>query len=323
MIQRLLCVLLSAASLLVATSSLAQNYPNRSIKLIVPFPPGGGTDLVSRELAAALSQSTTWSVITENRPGAGGNLGVDSAAKSPADGYTLVMGQTSNLAINPTLYSKLPYDPMRDLAPIVLVGSSPLVVVVPFNSPYKTLEDLIQDAKKRPGMLNYASSGNGTVAHLAAERLQQVANFKAQHIPYKGFNLAFSDLVAGQVQLFLSSVPTVLGQVRAGKLRPLAVSSLQRSDELPDVPTIAESGYPGFEAITWFGVLAPAATPPHILAQLNQEINKAMNAPAFRAKIKSEGAIVLGGTPERFTELLKKDHAMWAQVVKSSGARID
>lgn len=318
-----MCLLIGAVSLISAPLAQAQNYPTRPIKLVVPFPPGGGTDLVSRELAANLTQSTGWSVVVENRPGAGGNLGVDTTAKSAADGYTLVMGQTSNLAINPTLFTKLPYNPLRDLAPIVLVGSSPLVLVVPANSPYKNLNDLIKDAKSRPGFLNYASSGNGTVAHLAAERLQQAADFKAQHIPYKGFNLAFGDLIAGQVQLFMSSVPTVIGQIRSGKLRALAVTSLQRSEELPDTPTIAESGYPGFEAITWFGVLAPAATPQPILNQLNQEINKAISTSAFKTKMKNEGAIVLGGTPEGFSDLLKKDLAMWAQVVKSSGARVD
>ena len=323
MFNRLLCLLIAASSVCIAPTIQAQNYPSKTIRLIVPFPPGGGTDLVSRELAAALSQSTGWSVVSENKPGAGGNLGVDAAAKAPADGYTLVMGQTSNLAINPTLYSKLPYDPLKDLAPIVLVGTSPMVLVVPASSPYKTLADLINDAKARPGALNFASSGNGTVAHLSTERLQQIANFKAQHIPYKGFNLAFSDLVAGQVQMFMSSIPTLLGQIRTGKLRPLAVSSLQRSDELPDVPTIAESGYPGFEAITWFGVLAPATTPPHTLALLNKEINRAMESPAFKAKLKSEGATIQGGSTERFSDLLKQDYAMWSQVVKPSGAKID
>lgn len=323
MIQRILCVLLGAAGLIFASLVSAQNYPTRPIKLVVPFPPGGGTDLVSRELAASLTQATGWSIVVENRPGAGGNLGVDTAAKSAPDGYTLVMGQTSNLAINPTLFTKLPYDPLRDLAPIVQIGSAPIVLVVPANSPYQNLGDLIKDAKSRPGLLNYASSGNGTVAHLAAERLQQVADIKVQHIPYKGFNLAFGDLIAGQVQLFMSSVPTVIGQIRSGKLRALAVTSLQRSEELPDTPTIAESGFPGFEAITWFGVLAPAATPQPILNQLNKEINQAISTNAFKAKMKSEGAVVYGGSSERFTELLKKDLAMWGQVVKTSGARID
>ena len=323
LIQRLLCLLITAIGFIFTAQVSAQSYPNRPIRLVVPFPPGGGTDLVSRELAASLTQLTGWSIVVENRPGAGGNLGVDTAAKSAADGYTLVMGQTSNLAINPTLFTKLPYDPLRDLAPIIQIGSAPIVLVVPANSPYKNLGDLIKDAKARPGMLNYASSGNGTVAHLAAERLQQVADFKAQHIPYKGFNLAFGDLIAGQVQLFMSSVPTVIGQIRSGKLRALAVTSLQRSEELPDTPSIAESGYPGFEAITWFGVLAPAATPQPILQQLNLEINKAIGTTAFKSKMKGEGAIVLGGSAEQFSALLKKDLAMWGQVVKSSGAKID
>ncbi len=312
-----------ALSMLYSAATYAQAYPGQPIRMVVPFPPGGGTDLISRELAAAITKTAGWSVVVDNRPGAGGNLGVDAAVKSKPDGYTVVMGQTSNLAINPTLYSKLPYDPFTDLTPVVLVASSPLVLVVPATSPYKTLDEMIRSAKSQPGALNFASSGNGTVAHLAFELLQQVAGIKAQHIPYKGFNLAFNDLVSGQVQLFMSSVPTALGQIRSGKLRALAVTSKKRSDELPDVPTIDESGFPGFEAITWFGLMAPAKTPVEIVAALNKEANAAMATEAFQAKLRSEGAIVRGGSTAELAQLLKHDYAMWSKVVKTSGAKVD
>ncbi len=301
----------------------AQSYPSHPIRLIVPFPPGGGTDLISRELALALNQTAGMSLVAENRPGAGGNLGVDAAAKSAPDGYTIVMGQTSNLAINPTLYKKIPYNPFKDLTPVALIASSPLVLVVPASSPYRSLAEMISDAQTKPGTLNVASPGNGTVAHLAAERLQQVAGFKAQHIPYKGFNLAFNDLVAGQVQLFMSSVPTTLGQIRAGKLRALAVSSLVRSEELPEVPTIAESGYPGFTATTWFGLMVPAGTSPEIVQRLNHAVNQAIQQQSFRQKLKNEGAVVLGGSPGQMADLLKRDFDLWSSVVKTSGATID
>ena len=315
--------LLAGAAALSSGVVDAQSFPTHSIKFVVPFPPGGGTDLISRELAVAVSKTAGWSLVVDNRPGAGGNLGVDAVAKASPDGYTIVMGQTSNLAINPSLYSRLPYDPLKDLTPIVLVASSPLVLVVPASSPYNSLDEMLQDARTRPGALNFASPGNGTVAHLAFELLQQVAGFKAQHVPYKGFNLAFNDLVAGQVQLFMSSVPTVLGQIRAGKLRALAITSNQRSDEMPGVPTIAELGFPGFEATTWFGLMAPMGTPVEIVNVLNRDVNRAMETIAFQTKLRSEGAVVKGGSPDDLTALLRRDLAMWSTVVKSSGARID
>lgn len=318
-------VLMSLVALLSAGPAQAQEqaYPNHPIRLIVPFPPGGGTDIISRELSVALSQTAGWSLVTENRPGAGGNLGVDAAAKSAPDGYTIVMGQTSNLAINPTLYKKLPYNPFKDLTPIALVASSPLVLVVPASSPYRTLNEFINDAKSKPGTLNFASPGNGTVAHLGGELLQQMAGFKVQHIPYKGFNLAFNDLVAGQVQLFMSSVPTLVGQIRAGKLRALAVTSRIRSQELPDVPTIAESGYPDFEATTWFALMAPAGTPAEIVMRLNHETNQAIRTQAFQMKMKNEGAVALGGSPDQLAARLERDFKMWSNVVITSGATID
>lgn len=318
-------ILLSAGLLLsmALQTVAAQSFPTKPIRLLIPFPPGGGTDLISRELGVAMSKTPGWSLIADNKPGAGGNLGIDAVAKAVGDGYTIGMGQTSNLAINPTLYSKLPYNPLKDLKPIVLVASSAVVIVVPASSKYTSLAQLIEDAKARPGAINSASPGNGTVAHLASELMQQVGGFKLQHIPYKGFNLALNDLIGGQVDMFMSSVPTVLGHVRTGKLRALAVTSLQRASELPEVPTVAESGYPNFEAITWFGLVAPANTPNEIVDQINKQANAAMSSPAFTAKLKSEGAVVIGGSPQAMADFLKRDYDMWSKVVKESGARVD
>lgn len=319
----LICLAMGITAVTSATVSLAQNYPNKNIRMIIPFPPGGGTDMISREVGNAITKRAGWSIVPENKPGAGGNLGIDTVAKAAPDGYTFGMGQTSNLAINPALNSKLPYKPLQDLTPIGLVASSPVVLVVPANSKYKTLADMIQDAKARPGLINSASPGNGTVAHLSSELLQQVAKFKTQHIPYKGFNSALNDLISGQVDMFMSSVPTALPHIRSGKLRALAVTSLQRSKQLPDVPTVAESGYPNFEAITWFGFVAPAGTPASVIKTINDQVNVALKSPELSKKLEGEGAVLMGGSAEEMKKYLERDTAMWAKVVKASGAKVD
>jgi tripartite-type tricarboxylate transporter receptor subunit TctC len=290
---------------------------------VVPFPPGGGTDTIARETSQRVAAATGWTFVIDNKPGAGGNLGVDAVVKSPADGYTLVLGQTSNLAINPTLYPKLPYDPQKDLAPILLIADAPLVLVTHTGSPYKTLGDAVAAAKARPGQLNFASPGNGTVAHLTGELFQKAAGVKTHHVPYKGAAQAMTDVVSGTVELYLSSVPTLLGQIKQGKLRPLAVTSAKRVDDLPNVPTINESGYKGFDAVTWFGLLAPAGTPKEVVARLNQEFNKALQQPALRKRLADEGAEPAGGTPQQFAALIKDDMVRWGKVVKESGVRID
>jgi tripartite-type tricarboxylate transporter receptor subunit TctC len=315
--------LLALAAALISTGALAQAYPNKAIRVLVPFPPGGGTDIIAREVTQKVSASTGWTFVIDNRPGAGGNLGIDAAAKSPADGYTLVLGQTSNLAINPTLYTKLPYNPQKDLMPIGLVASAPLVIVVPAQSAFKTVADLVAAAKARPGEVNFASPGNGTVAHLTGELFQKTAGVKFQHVPYKGANQALTDVISGQVQIYVSSVPSVLQQVRTGKLRPLAVTSAKRVDDLPQTPTVGESGYKGFDAVTWFGFLAPAGTPKDIVTRLNAEFNKALQQPDLRKRLGDEGADPLGGTPEQFAELIRDDIVRWGKTVKESGVRLD
>ncbi|HET7866890.1 MAG TPA: tripartite tricarboxylate transporter substrate binding protein, partial [Burkholderiaceae bacterium] len=258
-----------------------------------------------------------------NKPGAGGNLGVDAAAKSPADGYTLVLGQSSNLAINPTLYAKLPYDPQTDLAPIVLLANAPLVMVTGMGTPYKSVADVVTAAKAKPGQVNFASPGNGTVAHLTGELFQKAAGVTTQHVPYKGAAGAMTDVISGTVDLYLSSVPTLLGHIKQGKVRALAVTSAKRVDDLPDVPTISESGYKGFDAVSWFGLLAPAGTPKEVIARLNAEFNKALKQPELSKRLADEGADPVGGTPEQFAALIGSEIPRWRRIVKDAGISSD
>jgi len=320
-VARLLVAVIAAA---MAPIAAAQDYPGtKPIRLIVPFPPGGGTDIFARVIGKKLSETAKWVVIIDNKPGAGGNLGMDAVAKSRPDGYTIGLGQTSNLAINPTLYTKLPYDPLKDLVPIVLVADAPLVLVVPATSPYKTLADLIAAAKAKPGGITFGSPGNGTVAHLTGELLQGAAGVKFQHIPYKGSSQAITDLIGGRVQSYMASIPTALSHIKGGKLRALAVTSSKRVATLPDVPTIAEAGYKGFDANTWFGLVAPKGTPAAIVEQINAEVNKVLKLPDVRETFAAEGGGPLGGTSQAFAELLKVDIAKWGKVVKDSGIKID
>jgi tripartite-type tricarboxylate transporter receptor subunit TctC len=324
--RRLSISAVATATLLAGFTPLAAfaqaNWPTKPIKLIVPFPAGGGTDIIARELRNKMT-STGWNIIVDNKPGSGGNIGVDAAAKSAPDGYTLVLGQTSNLAINPTLYSKLPYDPRKDLTPISTVATSPLVLVVSADSPYKTLADVVAASKAKPDTLNYATSGNGTVAHLAMELFQREAQVKMTHIPYKGAAQGANDLIGGLVQLYTSSVPTLINHIKSGRMRAIAVTSATRADDLPDVPTVAESGYKGFEAATWFGVLGPAGMPKDVVAKLNAEINKALELPDFRKRLGEQGAEILGGTPEKFASLIDSEIDRWGKVVKDSGAKAE
>jgi tripartite-type tricarboxylate transporter receptor subunit TctC len=324
--RRLSNALVAIATMLagfIPGASFAQaNWPTKPIRLIVPFPAGGGTDIIARELRNKMS-GTGWNIVVDNKPGSGGNIGVDAAAKAPPDGYTLVLGQTSNLAINPSLYSKLPYDPRKDLTAISTVASSPLVMVVAADSPYKTLADVVNAAKAKPDTLNYATSGNGTVAHLAMELFQREAGVKMTHIPYKGAAQGANDLIGGLVQLYTSSVPTLIGHIRNGRMRAIVVTSATRVDDLPDVPTVAESGYKGFEAATWFGVLGPAGVPQDVVAKLNAEINKALELPDFRKRLGEQGAEILGGSPEKFASLINEEINRWGKVVKESGAKAE
>lgn len=311
---------LAAAAVPMASAMAQPTFPNKPIRLVVPFPPGGGTDFIARTVAQELTDKNQWTVVIDNRPGAGGNLGVDAAAKSAPDGYTLVMGQTSNLAINPSLYAKLPYNPLKDLVPVALVSSSPIVMVAAATSRFKTFADVVAAAKAQPDSITLGFSGNGTVAHLAGELAQNAAGIKLRYVPYKGAAQAMTDLLGGQIDLYMSAIPTLIGQVRTGKLHPVMVTAKQRSSQLPQTPTLVEAGYKNFEAITWFGVLAPTGTPAPIVQQLNQAINAALQQPAVAEKLRSEGGDVLGGSAASFANLLQAEVPRWAKIVKDSGA---
>lgn len=312
-----------AALMFALPGASAWAYPDKPIRLIVPFPAGGGTDALARQVATRMGADTGWNIVTENRPGAGGNMGVDLVAKSAPDGYTLVLGQTSNLAINPTLYPKMPYDPERDLAPIGLVADAPLVLVVSANSPYKTLDDVVKAAKAKPTALNYASSGNGTVAHLATELFQKAANVQLTHIPYKGAAQGANDLIGGQIDMYMSSVPTLIGHIRSGNMRALVVTSNERTSDLPDVPTFAESGFPGVQAVTWFGVVGPAGLPPEIVDSLSKALRAALDAPDTQRHFQDQGAQVRTSDPQGFGTLIRDERVRWGQIVRDANARID
>ena len=298
-------------------------YPNRPIRVIVPFPVGGGTDLIARDVMNKLSTTLGWTFVIDNRAGSGGNVGIDAAAKATPDGYTIALGQTSNLSINPTLYAKMPYDVARDLTPVVYAASAALALVVAADSPHKTLADVIAASKAKPAALNFASPGNGTVTHLASESFQRAAGIKWTHVPYKGSTQAITDLLGGQVQLYMASVPTLIGQIRGGKMRALAVTSLARVDDLPSVPTIAEGGFSGFEAATWYGFVAPTGTPKEIVARLNREIGIALRMPDLKQKLADQGATAQGGSPEQFGTWIRAEAQRWAPIIKESGAKVD
>src|SRR5690349_11457098 len=273
---------------LAAACGVAQaqgNYPVKPIRFIVPFPPGGGTDIVSRLVANKLSDTLGWRIVIDNRAGAGGSVGMEAAANSAPDGYTLVMGQTSNLAVNPSLYAKLPYVPLRDFSPVSLVSMIPVTFMVSAKAPYKSIGDLVAAAKAKPAQITFSSTGNGTIGHLTGEQLQRMAGIKLVHVPYKGASQAFPDLLGGRIDFFLASLETAIPQVKAGTIRAIAVTSAQRAPVLPDVPTVAESGYKGFEAYTWTGVLVAARTPQPIIERLNKEIARILDLPDMKERL--------------------------------------
>jgi len=314
---------LGALLALVATAASAQTYPTKPIRLVVPFPPGGATDILARDVAQKLTEAWGQQVIVDNRPGAGGNIGSELVAKSAPDGYTLEMGTVGTHAINASLYAKMPYDHVKDFVPVILVAGVPNVLVVNPAVPANSVAELIAYAKANPGKLNFASSGNGTSIHLSGELFKFMAGVQMTHVPYKGSAPALQDLIGGQVQLMFDNLPPSLPQIKAGKLRALAVTSLARAPALPDVPTMAEAGLPGYEASSWFGVLAPAGTPPAIVTKLNAEIAKWLATPEAKEKLSKQGANAAGGTPEDFAKHIAAETAKWAKVVKDSGAKID
>ena len=298
-------------------------YPSKPIRIVVPFPAGGTTDVLARAAAQKLTESLGQPVVVDNRPGAGGNIGAELVAKSAPDGYTMLMGTVGTHAINASLYPKMPYDHVRDFAPVILVAGVPNVLVVNPSLPVNSVQELIAYGKANPGKLNFASSGNGTSIHLSGELFKTMTGVQMAHIPYKGSAPAIQDLAGGQVQLMFDNLPSALPLIKAGRLKALAVTSKTRAAVLPDVPTVAESGLPGFEASSWFGLLAPAGTPQPVIAKVNAEIAKWLATPEAKEKLLAQGANVAGGTPEDFARHIAAETAKWQKVVKESGAKID
>ena len=301
----------------------AQTYPSQPIKMIVPFTAGGTTDILARTIGQKLGESLHQPVIVENRPGAGGNIGADAVAKAKPDGYTILMGTIGTQAINASLYSKMPYDSARDFAPITLVAIVPNVLMVHPSVPAKNVAELVALAKAKPGQLNFASSSTGGSPHLSGEMFKQMTGVDIVHVPYKGSAPAITDLLGGQVTLMFDNLPSGLPHVKAGKLRALGVTSAKRSPAAPDIPTIAESGVPGYEVDSWFGILAPAGTPTEIVNKLNAEIVRILKLPDVNDRLAEQGAQAVGDTPQHFAEHIRKETAKWAKVVKASGAKAD
>lgn len=300
----------------------AQEYPARTITVIVPFPAGGSADTLARILGARLSEKLGQPIVVDNRPGVGGNLGTDLVVKSAPDGYTLLMAPSS-IAIAPHLYSKLPFDPIKDLAPVTLIGNIPMAVVVSNNFPAKSIKELIAMAKEKPGTIDYASAGNGTTNHLAVEQFKQLTHIDLVHVPYRGNPLAVIDVIAGRVPVFFDFVLTALPHIRDGKVRALATTGLQRSKVLPDVPTVDESGVPGFEAGTWFGIYAPAKTPKEIVEKINTQVLAALADPGIQDRLKALGVDIIAKGPMELGDLTKADLAKWGPIVKKAGVKLD
>jgi tripartite-type tricarboxylate transporter receptor subunit TctC len=298
-------------------------YPSKPIRMIVPFPPGGGTDILSRLVANKLTESAGWQIVVDNRGGAGGNIGLDAAAKAAPDGYTMVMGQTSNLTINPSLYTKLPYDSLRDFTPVSVVASSPIAFMVFAKAPYRTFKDLIAAGKAKPGEVTFATTGNGTVGHLTGELIQRIAGVKYVHVPYKGSAQAFPDLLGGRLGFFLASLETAIPQMKAGTIRTLAITSAQRVPALPDIPTVAESGYPGFETTTWYGILVPKGTPQPIVARLSTEIVKVLESADVRERMAANGGATIKPGPAAFDAQLKSELTKWGRIIREAGVKIE
>ena len=320
--RRKLIVALGAGAFGFVHLAVAQPYPNKSVRIIVGFPPGGPVDIVARALAPRLSEPLGQTALIDNRAGAGGIVGADLVAKSAPDGYNLLIAPNT-LAIHVSLYSKLPYDTLKDFIPIALLTASPLVLVVHPSVPAMNLRQLIALAKARPGDLNYASPGSGTANHLSGEMLKSMAKIDVAHVPYKGGAPAEIDLLGGHVSFMFDTIPLALPNVRSGRLRALAVTWARRSPAAPDIPTLAESGLPGFDTGTWYGMVGPAGLPREIVMQLNTEINKVLQSTEFRQRMASLGVETMPGTPEQFGDFIKTEIVKWAKVVKESGARAD
>jgi tripartite-type tricarboxylate transporter receptor subunit TctC len=314
-----------ALVLLAATSAAihAQNYPTKPVRFVIGFSPGGPSDILTRLVGSHLSQGLGQPFVFDNRPGAGGNIAGEITAKSPPDGYTILMGNNSILATNAALYRNMGFDPVKDLDPVALIASQPNILVVHPSVPVKTVKELITLAKAKPGQLNYASSGSGAAAHLSAELFKSMTGTQMVHVPYKGAAPALTDVLAGQCQLIFATSLSVQPYIKSGRLRALAVTTAKRARANPELPTVSEAGVPGFEANTWHGIVTTAHTPPAIIARLNAEVNKVLHKPDVRERIEGLGGEILGGTPQEFAAYIQKEIPKWTKVVKESGARAE
>jgi len=329
--QRFTSLLFSLVLGAMAGSAAAQSqsgaaddrYPTKPVRMIVPNPAGGGVDIIARLVGNKLSQQLGQSIVVENRPGAGGTIGLGVLAQSPADGYTLGMGVTATLAIAPSLYRRLPYDPLKDFEPITLIATLPLILVVHPSLPVKSVRDLVRLAKSRPGQIDYSSGGNGTPPHLAAELFKTQAGVKFTHVPYKGGPPAVNAAVSGEISLMFANALPALPHIKAGRLRALAVTSSKRASAFPEIPTIAEAGVSRYDAVQWYGVIAPAAVPRVIIDRLNREIREVIKITEVRAPLLAEGAEFSDTTPQQFRQFIAAEMAKWGNVVQASGARID
>ena len=318
-IQRILAPVLIAF----AAGAFAQAYPTRPIKLVVPFPPAGSTDLSARAMAGKLGERLGHPIVIENKPGAGGNIGADQVAKAAPDGYTLLVGTVGTHAINSSLYSKMPYDHLKDFAPVILLSTTPNVLVVYPGWPVQSVADVIRAAKAKPGEVTFASSGSGTSIHLSGELFKAMAGLEMTHVPYKGSGPMQIDLISGQVNMSFDNLSAAMAQIKAGKLRALAVTGGTRSPMLPEVPTVAEAGLPGYEATSWNAVFAPAGTPKEIVEKLAREIDAILKSPETRKFFAEQGGEVGGGTPAELAAFVRAESAKWSKVVKASGAKVD
>lgn len=313
---------LAAGAAAPAFAQAANQYPSKPIRLVIPFPPGGGTDILSRVVANKLTEATKWTVVPENKAGAGGTIGISEAAKAPATGYDMVMGQKDNLILGPYLYKNLSWNPIKDLTPVAHVAYTPVIIATSVNSPYKNIADVVAAAKADPSKVTYGSPGNGTSIHIAGHMFEKAAGIQLTHVPYKGSNPALMDAIAGNVDLLVSSIPSAISQIKAGKLRPLAVTSAARSTSLPDVPTMQEQGMKGFDVSTWYGLFMPAGTPSDIAAKMNAEVNKLLASKEVREAILAQGAEPQAMSVAEFDKMYRADFINSKAVVEASGASI-
>lgn len=315
---------LIAFAVMISSAAALADYPEKSIRLVVPFATGGTSEIVARSIANGLSTSLGQSVYVDNKPGGAGNIAMEEVKRANPDGYTLMLGHVGTLAVNPALFGKkLPYDPNKDFAPVTLVAKVPNVIAVSEKSPYKTLADLVADAKKNPGKINYGSAGNGSAGHLAMEYFSSEAGIDLVHVPYKGSGPMLTDLIGGQIQATFNGLPSLMGQIKGGTLRPLAVGSADRSRVLPNVPTLSESGYKGFETSQWYGIIVPAGTPQPIIDKLQREIAKTLKSKEDSKKMLEDGAILVGDTPAQFSAFIKAEQIRWAKVIEKAKITID